>query len=210
MIRVLIADDFPVVRRGLAEILREEPDIELGAEAGDAAGVMAALAEGEWQVAILDLSMPGAHGLDLVRRVRAERPEVALLLLSMHPEEQYAVQSLKAGAAGYLGKQSAAEEMVRAVRIVAAGGRYFSPALTERLLGSAGLGAVQPHETISEREFQVLRLIGAGYTTGEIAERLVLSVKTVSTYRARLLEKMGMRTNAELMRYVHERDLVDE
>jgi DNA-binding NarL/FixJ family response regulator len=209
VIRLVIADDHPVVRRGLVEILGEAPDLEVVGEAGDAGEALAAIGDSGPEVAVLDLAMPGVQGLDLLRRVRAEHPGVAVLVLSIHPEDQYAVQCLKAGAAGYLGKQSAPEELVQAVRAVASGRRYFSPRLAERLLGEAGEPETVPHEALSEREFEVLRLIGSGYTTGQIAERLDLSVKTVSTYRSRLLEKMGMRTNAELTRYVHEKDLAE-
>ena len=209
MIRLVIADDHPVVRRGLVEILGEAPDLEVVGEAGDAGEALAAIGDSGPEVAVLDLAMPGAQGLDLLRRIRAEHPGMAVLILSIHPEDQYAVQCLKAGAAGYLGKQSAPEELVQAVRAVASGRRYFSPRLAERLLSEAAGPETVPHEALSEREFEVLRLIGSGYTTGQIAERLDLSVKTVSTYRSRLLEKMGMRTNAELTRYVHEKDLAE-
>lgn len=210
MIRVLIADDHAIVRRGIRELLAETPDIEVGAEAATPAEALERVRREPFDVAVLDLSLPGRGGLDLLAELKAERPELPVLILTMHPEDQYAVRALKAGAAGYLTKESAPEVLVDAVRRVAGGGRYVSPALAEKLaLHIGGAAGSEPHEALSDREFQVLRLLAAGRTVGEIAEELSLSVKTVSTYRARVLRKMGLKTNAELMQYAFRHKLAD-
>lgn len=208
--RVLIGDDHPVVRRGLRQILAEEKDLEVAGEAADADEVMEKVGKGRWGVVVLDLSMPGNRNLDLLRKLKTEQPEVPVLVLSIHPEEQYALRCLKAGAGGYLNKQSAPEHLVEAVRTVASGRRYMSPTLTERLVHDAtAAGEKLPHEKLSERERQVFLGIASGRTVGELAGELDLSVKTVSTYRTRLLDKMGMRTNSELTRYAFEHALVE-
>jgi two-component system, NarL family, invasion response regulator UvrY len=207
---VFIADDHPIVRRGLYEMLAEQADLEVVGEAADGDAVLAAAAAGRGDVIILDLSLPGARGLDLLRRLRAEHPRVPVLVLSIHPEEPYAVRCLKAGAAGYVEKTSAPEELVEAIRTVVSGRRYLSARVAERLVGGADVRQERqpPHETLSEREFQVMCRIAGGRTISEIAVELELSVKTVSTYRARLLAKMGLRTNSEITRYVFEHQLL--
>jgi DNA-binding NarL/FixJ family response regulator len=210
VIRVLVADDHALVRRGLRELLSETADIEVAAEAGSAAEALDLVRRERFDVVVLDLSLPGRGGLDLLGEIKAENDGLPVLILTMHPEDQYAVRALKAGASGYLTKESAPELMVEAVRRAAAGGRYVSPSLAEKLarhLGSAGGG--EPHEALSDREFQVFRRLAGGRTVSQIADELSLSVKTVSTYRARVLEKMGLSTNAELMQYAFRQKLVD-
>jgi DNA-binding NarL/FixJ family response regulator len=210
-IRTILADDHPLVLRGLREVLDDEQEIEVVAEVQDGDGLLAALSNGAHaDVVVLDLSLPGARGLDLLRRVRAEHPALPVLVLSIHPEEPYALRSIKAGAAGYVEKTRAPETVVEAIRTVAAGRRYLSPQLSERLVDASSLREERrpPHETLSEREFQVMCRIAGGRTISQIAEELTLSVKTVSTYRARLLAKMGLRTNSEITRYVFSHELL--
>jgi two-component system invasion response regulator UvrY len=208
--RVLIADDHPIFRRGLRAVLGELEDFEVAGEATDGESLLAALARGTSDVAILDLALPGAKGLDLLRRLRAEHPGVPILVLSAHPEDPYAMRCLKAGAAGYVEKSAEPDTLVEALRAVVAGRRYLSERVAGRLMGNAEVRQEKrpPHDTLSEREFQVLCGIAAGRTISEIAVDLALSVKTVSTYRARLLAKMGLRTNSEITRYVFEHGLL--
>ena len=207
--RFLIVDDHAVVRRGLAEILRDAfSGAEIG-EAGTARDGIEALKGGAWDAVILDVTLPDRSGLDALKEMRERAPKTPVLVLSVHAEDPFAVRALKAGAAGYLTKESAPAELVAAVRKVRGGGRYVSEALAEKLadaLASGSPGA--PHEALSDREFEVLRLIASGKTPTEIAAHLHLSVKTVSTYRARILEKTGMKTNAELTHYAISRGLV--
>lgn len=207
--RVLIADDHAVVRRGLIQLLADEyPALSVG-EARDAAEVVQLARARDWDIIILDISMPGRSGLEVLRELRQSRPKVPVLVLTSHPEEQYALRVLKAGAAGYMTKESAPEHLIEGIRKVSAGGRYVSPTLAELLAASVGVDAERPpHASLSDREYRVLCLIGSGKTVGEIAAQLSLSVKTVSTYRARLLEKMGMKTNAELTSYAIRNGLV--
>lgn len=209
MIRVLVADDHAVVRKGLSQIIEETPDIELAAEAAAAGDVLALMREASFDVLVLDINMPGMDGLDALKQVRSEHPEQAVLVLSMHPEEHYAVRVLKAGASGYLNKESAPDELVNALRRVSEGKRYVSPEVAESLLDYLDLPADAPlHSVLSDREFQVLCLLSKGNTVSRIADELSLSVKTISTYRARILEKMGMNNNSELTRYAIENELV--
>lgn len=207
--RFLIVDDHAVVRRGLAEILRDAfSGAEIG-EAGTARDGIAALKGGAWDAVILDVTLPDRSGLDALKEMRELEPRTPVLVLSVHAEEHFAVRALKAGAAGYLNKESAPAELVSAVRKVRAGGKYVSEALGEKLAAALASGSPgAPHETLSDREFEVLRLIASGKRPTEIAGFLHLSVKTVSTYRARILEKTGMRTNAELTHYAISRGLV--
>ena len=207
---VVIADDHPIVRRGLHELLAEEPDLIVAEEVEDGDGLLASVAAGRADIVVLDLSLPGARGLDLLRRLRAEHPRIPVLVLSIHPEEPYALRCLKAGAAGYVEKTSDAAELIGAIRTVASGRRYLSARVAERLVGGPEVRQERepPHETLSEREFQVMCRIAGGRTISEIAVELELSVKTVSTYRARLLAKMGLRTNSEITRYVFEHQLL--
>ena len=210
MIRVLIADDHAILRRGLIEILRREFKDAVCAEAEDAQQTLDQVQAQDWDVVILDVTMPGRSGVDVLADLKRERPKLPVLVLSMHPEDQYGKRVLKAGAAGYLNKDSAPEELIKAIRKVLAGGRYVSPTLAEVLAQDLGQGGDQPlHERLSDREFEVLRLMGSGKTITQIADLLHLSVTTISTYRARLLEKMRMRTTAELMNYALRNQLVD-
>jgi DNA-binding NarL/FixJ family response regulator len=210
MIRVLVADDHTIVRRGLKEVLSESSEIVVAGEAGNAQEVLDKVRNGHWDAVILDINLPGCQGLDLLAEIRRERKDLPVLILTVYPEDQYAVRALRLGASGYLTKSSAPEQLVEAVRKIARGGRYVSPALADLLAVAVGPGsALAPHESLSEREFQTLRLIASGRTVSQIADSLHLSVKTVSTYRARVLEKMGMSTNAELTHYAVKNHLVD-
>jgi two-component system invasion response regulator UvrY len=210
MIRVLIADDHAILRRGLQEILVRELGDSVFGEAKDAREVLTRTQSDDWDLVILDITMPGRSGLDVLRDLRALRPKLPVLILSMHSEAQYGKRILRAGASGFMNKESAPEELVKAVQKVLAGGRYVSPVLAERLALDLNDEAQRDlQETLSHREFEVLRMIALGKTIGQIAEELHLSVSTVSTYRARILEKMEMTTTAELMRYALRNHLVD-
>ena len=210
MIRVLIADDHAILRRGLQEILVRELEGAVCGEAKDATEILARIQEAGWDIVILDVSMPGRSGLDVLRDLKAARPKLPVLVLSMHPEDQYGKRMLRAGAAGYMNKESAPEELVKAVRKVLAGGRYVSAALAEKLAFDMSDDTGRPlHEVLSHREFEILRMIGAGRAVSQIAEELHLGVTTVSTYRARILVKMQMTTTAELMHYALHNHLID-
>ncbi len=208
MIRILIADDHAVVRRGLRQTVAEEADLAVVGEAANGPELLGLVRKQPCDVVVLDISMPGRSGLDVLKDIKQEHPKLPLLVLSMHPEDQYAVRALKMGAAGYLTKETAPEELVAAIRKVISGGRYVSPSLAERLAIGLTTDVERPHESLSEREYQVLCLIGSGKSVSEIATELSLSVKTVSTYRARILEKMNMKNNAELTHYAIRNGLV--
>ena len=208
MIRVLLADDHAVVRRGLKQILAETDDIRTEGEVDSGAGVLRAVRRKKYDMVLLDITLPDQNGLEVLGQLRAAHPNLPVLMLSVHPEEQYAVRALKTGAAGYLTKDSAPEEMLAAIRKVYRGGKYVSAALAERLVGLLGEQDGAPHESLSEREFQVMLLLANGKSVSEIANRLALSAKTVSTYRSRLMEKLGMKSIAELVRYVMEQGLI--
>lgn len=202
MIRVLIADDHAVVRHGIRQILADEPDMRIFGEARDGAEALDQIRKHDWDLVILDINMPGPGALDILKEVREARPKLPVLVFSMHPEEQFALRTLKGGASGYLIKESASEELVRAIRKILKGGKYVSEALAEKIAFDLHPDWERaPHENLSNREFQILCLIAAGKTVSEIARELHLSVKTVSTYRARILEKMHMKTNAALAHY---------
>ena len=210
MIRVLIADDHAIVRQGLKQILAETKDMVVAGEAETAHEALKLVREAEWDVALLDISMPDKSGIDTLKLIRKERPKLPVLMLSMHPEDHYAVRCLKAGASGYLTKQSAPVQLVRAIRQVASGRKYISPAVAEELANSFGNEADQPaHTTLSDREYQTLRLIATGHSLSEIAAQLSLSAKTVSVYRARLLEKLNLKNNADVAHYAVKNNLVD-
>jgi two-component system, NarL family, invasion response regulator UvrY len=210
VIKIVIADDHPIVRAGLRQILADASDIEVAAEAGDGHEILKLIRKGGVDVVLLDITMPGLMGLDALKQMTVENPKLPILVLSMHPEEQYAIRVLKAGASGYLTKAAAPEQLIGAIRKVYRGGRYVSPALAEKLaLGLQTGGTGLPHEILSDREYQVLCLISSGKTVKEIAEELALSEKTISTYRTRILEKMDMKSNAELTHYGIKHNLVD-
>ena len=209
MIRVLIADDHAIVREGLKQIVAEVPDMAVAGEAADGDEVLERVAEQDYDVVLLDISMPGKSALDVLKELRRGKPEMPVLILSIHPEEQYAVRFLKAGAAGYIQKEAAPDELVTAVRKVSQGRKYVSPALAERLAAALETDVGKPlHETLSDREYQVMCMIGQGKTVTEIAKELSLNVRTVSTYRSRVLKKMNMKTSAQLTRYVIENQLI--
>jgi DNA-binding NarL/FixJ family response regulator len=211
-ISVVLADDHQLMRQGLRRLLEGTPDIHVAAEAADGHQALRILREHPVDVAVLDLSMPGMPGMELIRRVKTEFPHVAVLVLTMHAEEQYALRAFRSGASGYLTKDSAADELVQAIRKVAAGGGYVTPALAERL--AIGLQTMRPdalpHASLSDREFEVFRHIVAGRRMTEIAEALHLSVKTVSTHKTHILDKMGMDSTAALIRYALEHKLFDD
>jgi two-component system, NarL family, invasion response regulator UvrY len=208
--RVLIADDHAVFRRGLKETLAEAFSRVAFGEAKSAPETLEHVRRQDWDLVILDISMPGKSGLDILDDLKRLRPKLPILLLSMHPEQQFARRALKAGAAGYLTKDSVTEELKEAVKKIVSGGRYVSATLAEKLAVDLRQGADRPvYELLSDREFQVLRMIASGKTVKDISEELALSVKTVSTYRARILEKTGMKTNAELIRYALQTQIVD-
>ena len=210
MIKVLIADDHAVVRQGLKQILGETSDMTVVGEATTGLEVLEKARSADWDVLVLDITMPGRSGFDILLELRAEKPTRPVLVLSMHAEEQYALRVLKAGAAGYLAKESVPEELIRAIRKVVSGGKYISPTLAEKLAYEIGAPSDRlPHEALSDREFQVMRMIAAGKTVSQIAEALSLSVKTVSTYRARVLQKMNLKTNAELIYYAIQHQLIE-
>jgi len=210
VIGVLIADDHAILRRGLKEILEDDLQDAIYGEAGNAQQVLAEVQRYEWDLVILDITMPGRSGLDVLRDLKQLRPDLPVLVLSMHPEDQYAKRVLKAGAAGYMNKETAPKELVKAVGKVLSGGRYVSAALAEKLASDLSADTERlSHERLSDREFEVLRMIASGKTISQIAEELHLSVTTVSTHRARILEKMGMANNAELMRYAMRNALID-
>ena len=210
MIRVLIADDHAILRRGLKEILVRELDGVTCGEAEDAQQTLTAVQNDTWDLVILDISMPGRSGLDLLGDLQRMQPKLPVLVLSMHAEDQYGKRMLKAGASGYMNKESAPEELIKAIHKVLAGGRYVSPALAEKLaLGLQQDAGQAVHETLSSREFEILRMIASGRTVTQIATELHLSPTTVSTYRTRILGKMSMATTAELIRYALQSHLVD-
>jgi two-component system, NarL family, invasion response regulator UvrY len=202
MIKILVADDHAIVRSGLKQIVDDTPDIEFAGEAMDGRELLAKLSKDKYDVVVLDISMPGQNGIDVLRQVKSLYPELPVLILSMHPEDQYAVRALRAGAAGYLTKESATDELISAIRKIYKGGNYVSAGLAEKLALDLIVDTSKPpHELLSDREFQVLRMIAGGKTIKDIAAALYLSPKTVSTYRSRVLEKMRMKNNEDLLRY---------
>ncbi len=209
-IRVFIADDHAIVREGLKQILAESPDIIVAGEAENGNDAIQTFRKSKCHVMLLDISMPDRSGIDVLKLIKKEQPELAVLMLSMHREDQYAIRSLKAGAAGYLTKQSAPRELVTAIRQVAAGQKYVSAALAQELASAVGDDhEVALHDTLSDREYQTLTMIASGKTVGAIAKELSLSVKTISEYRSRLLVKMKLKNSAELTHYAIRNQLID-
>jgi two-component system invasion response regulator UvrY len=211
MIRVLLADDHTIVRTGLKEILADTGDVNVTGEASSGSEVLAKVRGQDYDVLVLDMSMPGRSGIELIKQLKGEKPKIRILVLSMHSEAQYAVRALKAGASGYLTKDSAADQLVAAIRRIAAGGAFVSPETAERLaLDFDRPSDALPHTLLSDREFQVFQSIVAGKTVTEIAQQLALSVKTVSTHKTRIMEKMNLANQAELVRYAIRHNLADE
>ena len=210
MIKVLTADDHAIVRSGLKQILDETGgEIQVEGEAANGREVLEKIQAQDWDVLVLDITMPGRSGLDILKDIRQLKPRLPILILSMHAEEQFATRMLKAGASGYLNKESAPEELVKAIRKVCEGGKYVSPAQAERMVTelTSDTGKA-PHELLSDREYEILCLIASGKTATQIAKQLCLSVKTVSTYRSRILDKMKLETNAQLTHYAIKGGLV--
>jgi two-component system invasion response regulator UvrY len=205
---ILIADDHAIVRKGLIQLLREEFHSATVVEANNSDEVYEKTRGKIWDIILLDISMPGRNGVDILKQLRAEGVKAPILMLSMHPEEQYAIRVLKAGASGFLNKDSATEELIKAIHKVLAGRKYISASLAEKLAEGAGESSGKPgHELLSDRELQVFQLIASGKTVSEIADEISLSVNTISTYRARVLEKLGLNNNAEITRYALDNQL---
>ncbi|HXC62222.1 MAG TPA: response regulator transcription factor [Nitrospiria bacterium] len=210
MIKILIADDHAIVRKGLKQILAETTDIIVAGEAHNGQEVLNKVRTGDWDVVVLDITMPGTSGLDILKEMKNDHPKLPVLVLSIHSEDQYAVRVLKAGASGYLTKESAPDELVKAIRKVSTGGKYVSAYTAEMLAYDLDRNSEKPpHEFLSDREYQVLCLLCLGKTVKEIAKEKSLSIKTISTYRTRILEKTKMKTNAELIHYGIRNRLVD-
>ena len=211
MLKILVADDHPIVRQGIKQIIADTTDMVVAGEAANGQEVLNAVKENPYDVILLDIAMPGPNSIDILKQLKKDKPQIAVLILSIHPEEQYAVRTLKAGASGYLTKESAPDELVEAIRKVSKGGKYITSSLAESLATilikeDQGL----PHTILSDREYQVLLMISSGKTNKEIADELSLSVKTISTHHTRILNKMNMRTNAELIHYVIKHELEDQ
>ena len=210
MIRILIADDHTMFREGLKHILAEYPDLVVTDEANNGQEVLDKIWKNNYDMVLLDITMPGMTGLEALKQLKNDKPKLPVLILSMHPEEQYAVRVLRAGASGYLTKESAPDELITAIRKISQGRKYITPSLAERLASEVEADSEKPlHDILSDREYQVLRMIAAGKTGKHIAKELSLSIKTVSTYRTRIMEKMKMKTNAEVMHYVIKHQLLD-
>jgi DNA-binding NarL/FixJ family response regulator len=210
VIRILVADDHAVVREGLKQILSGVPDIVVAGEASDGFQALEEARKGQYDLLLLDIAMPRISGLDVLKQLKSEKADMPVLMLSMYPEEQYAIRTLKAGASGYLAKESAPEELIAAVRKVSHGGKYVTSSLAEKLAVYLDTDTERPpHERLSDREYQVVLMIASGKTVSEIANELSLSVKTISTHRSRALEKMGFKTNAEITHYAIKNGLVN-
>jgi DNA-binding NarL/FixJ family response regulator len=211
MIRIVVADDHTIMREGLKQLLASEADLVVAAEAANGHEVLKLVRESDFDVLLLDMSMPGRSGIELIKQVKAEKPRLRLLVLSMHQENQYAVRAIKAGASGYLTKDSASSQLVSAIRKVAAGGAFITADVAEQLaLGAMPEAAGLPHTALSDREYQVFQQLASGVSVTDIADRLNLSVKTVSTHKARLMEKMGIGSQAELIRYALRHHLIED
>ncbi|MBZ5595300.1 MAG: response regulator transcription factor [Acidobacteriia bacterium] len=209
-LRILVVDDHAVVRQGIIRILASDLPGAILAEAGTGQEAIDATWKEDWDLILLDISLPGRCGIDVLKEIKSARPKVPILIVSMHSEGQFAIRALKGGAAGYLTKDSPHETLIYAVRRLLGGGKFISATLAEKLAVQLDVDTSKlPHESLSDREFEVLRMLGSGRTVGEIAQQLFLSVKTISTYRARILTKMGLTNNAELVQYCIRNSLVD-
>ncbi len=208
MIRVLIADDHPVVRQGIRHMIEGDGDISVTGEVGSGTELLEKARQCPHDVILLDISMPGMSGIEALKQLSGARPPVPVLVISMHPEEQYALRAIRAGASGYLNKEAPPEELTRAIRKVAAGGKYVSPSLAESLATMVGSqGGRPPHESLSDREYEVMTLLASGKPAVQIAEELALSPKTISIYRSRILSKLGLKNTAQLVRYALQNNL---
>jgi DNA-binding NarL/FixJ family response regulator len=211
MIRIVVADDHTIVREGLKQLLGATPELEVAGEAQDGHQVMQLVRELDFDVLLLDMSMPGKSGIDLIKQVHAEKPRLRVLVLSMHEEQQYAVRAIRSGASGYLTKESASAQLVSAIRKVAGGGAFISAEVAQELALGAMPNAEGPaHAALSDREYQVFRMLASGTAVSDIAHQLNLSVKTVSTHKARLMQKMGMHNQSDLIRYAIAHKLLDD
>jgi DNA-binding NarL/FixJ family response regulator len=209
LIKILIADDHVIVRKGLKHILSETSDMVVTGEAGEGQETLNKVYENDYDMVLLDISMPGRGGLEVLAEIKKNKPDLPVLILSMHPEEQYAVRALRTGASGYLTKKSAPEELIKAIRKVSRGGKYVTASLAERLVYEIKIDVEKPrHESLSNREFQIFCMIASGKTPKQISEELSLSVKTISTYRCRILNKMNVKNNAGLTYYAIQNSLV--
>jgi two-component system, NarL family, invasion response regulator UvrY len=210
MIKILIADDHTLFRKGLKHILSEYPDLVVTDEASNGQEVLNKIWHNDYDMVLLDITMPGMTGLDALKQLKNDKPKLPVLVLSMHPEEQYAVRVIRAGASGYLRKESAPDELITAIQKISGGRKYITSSLAERLADDMEPTAEKPlHDTLSDREFEVFRMIAAGKTIKQIAEALFLNARTISTYRSRILEKMQMKTNAELIHYAIKHQILD-
>ena len=210
MINIIIADDHEIVRAGLKQLISDSQELQVKGEARDGQELLEKVRVDNFDVVLLDIKMPGRSGLEILKQLKVEFPDTPVIVLSMHPEDQYAVRTIKAGASGYLTKETAGEKLIEAIKKVYKGGKYISPTLAEKLADSiANDKQKPPHEYLTDREFQVVCMIASGKTVTEIAKELFLSVKTISTYRQRILEKMNMKNNAELTHYVINNNLLD-
>jgi DNA-binding NarL/FixJ family response regulator len=208
--RVLIADDHPIFRQGLKAVLEAQPEVHVVGEADSGNKVLEMTRKRPWDIVVLDIAMPGTGGIEVLRMLKQERPKLPVLILSNHPEDQYAIRAVRAGAAGYITKEKTAQQLVQAVRKILHGGRYISEDLAEHLASYVEAGAPKMlHETLSDREYQVMRMVASGKTLAEIASELHLSPHTVSTYHSRIFDKMRFKSNAELIRYALENRLID-
>lgn len=209
MIRILIADDHAIVRKGLKQLILDEYPSAAITEVSDVESLIAQVIKSDWDVIVSDISMPGRSGVEALQQVKQIKPEIPVLIMSMHSEDQYALRVMKAGASGYLSKDTVHEDLIKAIQTIRIGRKFITPAVAEKLASAFEMDAKKkPHELLSDREFDVLKMLAAGKSVSEIAEQLSLSPTTVSTYRARILEKMGMKTNADLTRYSIENNLI--
>lgn len=210
MIRIVIADDHEIVRAGLKQIIADEEDMEVAGESNSGEKLIELVKKNDYDIVLLDLKMSGMNGIEVIKHIKIIRPDIPVIVLSMHAEDQYAVRTIKAGASGYITKETAGENLIAAVKKVVSGGKYISPTLAETLADNIASGGGElPHEHLTDREFQVMCMIASGKTVTEIGAELFLSVKTISTYRQRILEKMNMKNNSDLTRYVIKNNLLD-